>query len=650
MKLTRFAQFLIPLLVSGQALAGLPPTSLKGQLQSSPKTTFNFQAPLNQATQVSGTTSVIETGSDNALVNPRFSGGTTGWTISGGSSSAASSTLTWDSSAAGQTVTSTGVVVTAGDEGKNQAYSASCRFKTASGTATHEIQLTDGTNILARTPITSSTDFTRSTATGTAPSSGSVYLRVISIASNEPSIDAKNCYLGRAEGFNWAQVSQATAYGTLKYAATTNCGPGGWDTTSTSFGNYSADTDCPTPTVTLNASAPATKVPGLTFSSLPPGEYMVVAQSWFRDVTSDANGCYFRLSDGTNTSGQIEAFVSSGLGFANQLVGHFSYSTAQSSLTFQIQAKSDNAANTCRIGADSADLTFQVYRFPTSTDGSLRADQSAASYSGTLVGAGGGWANTSSGSFGAFSVATTSTTLTQLTSRNLTCVAESTKLPAITCALPKGGTYRVSASGTASNGSIGDWGVRVADGSGNTLSGGFIGHSATAGLVTSFSQQGLYLASSSGSATFQLQGTNFGSGTVSLAEAALEPITWTVEQADGVLPQPLIPGSVFSSSTGTRYTETAAVTTSCTATPCTLATNTPGVTSITRAGAGDYTINFATGSFSAAPTCKVTMGSAALTVPLVSSTRTSTAYQFFSRNTSNAGTDNSFDIECSGPH
>lgn len=72
---TTTKRFLVALLIlSGLFLAnigqtGLPPTTLKGLLQSAASVTFNFFTPKNQTTKVTGGT-LIETGNLNLLVNP----------------------------------------------------------------------------------------------------------------------------------------------------------------------------------------------------------------------------------------------------------------------------------------------------------------------------------------------------------------------------------------------------------------------------------------------------------------------------------------------------------------------------------------------------------------------------------------------------
>lgn len=85
---------LIALCFTANSIAGLPPTTLKGQSQSA-VTTFNFQVPASQATKTS-TGTKIETGNGNLLANPSFdhSTVTTGWTCS--NTGTATATITAD--------------------------------------------------------------------------------------------------------------------------------------------------------------------------------------------------------------------------------------------------------------------------------------------------------------------------------------------------------------------------------------------------------------------------------------------------------------------------------------------------------------------------------------------------------------------------
>lgn len=74
-------------------MAGLPPTSLKGQ-EGTKATTFNFEVPNKQATKTS-TGGLIETGNTNLIENPGFEHSTfsTGWTLTAGSSASESSVV-----------------------------------------------------------------------------------------------------------------------------------------------------------------------------------------------------------------------------------------------------------------------------------------------------------------------------------------------------------------------------------------------------------------------------------------------------------------------------------------------------------------------------------------------------------------------------
>jgi hypothetical protein len=84
--------FILIMLATLRANAGLPPTTLGGQQSATKPTTFNFKAPNYQATQIVGTTSLIETGNKNILKEPSFEGTTwnTAWTLSATTSSQAS--------------------------------------------------------------------------------------------------------------------------------------------------------------------------------------------------------------------------------------------------------------------------------------------------------------------------------------------------------------------------------------------------------------------------------------------------------------------------------------------------------------------------------------------------------------------------------
>ncbi len=375
------------LLLTSQAFAGLPPTTLKGQ-GGSKVTTFNFQVPLNQATQVSGVDSLIETGNRNILPNPGFEG-TTGWTASGGATSAINTTAVgtgvngydWDSNSASQTLTGTAVTIPNGLKGKNGV--VSCNIYTVSGSATHLLKAYDGTNDVASGSITSvSGSFVRTSINFVFPSSGTITVRLTSVASNEPEIYVDDCYLGPAVGFNVSQVNQATLLGSAKWPATANC-----EWSQSGAGTFTADTDCTNPSgsgLSGQASAPATKVPGIRFANgLPPGEYLVMAIGSFY-CNNSTNNCVsaISLSDGTNRT-SIQKILGSAIGTTTMaetvsaVVGRFNYTTAQGDTTIQLYSEAVAAGNlfvNANTSSTVSDLQFLVYRFPSSSEIAYRPE------------------------------------------------------------------------------------------------------------------------------------------------------------------------------------------------------------------------------------------------------------------------------------
>jgi hypothetical protein len=224
---------LIAVLGGFAATAGLPPTTLKGQSDATRRTVFHFQAPNSQVTRVAGTTALIETGSGNRLADPGFEGiDTSAWTASGGTFTQTSTAAdigqgaksgSWDSSSSGQTLTSTAIAITSEDGFSAVQGYVSCRFKCDSGTCTHKIQAHDGSSVLAETVISSiTTGFARSAAAFTAPASGTIALRVESVAADEPVLFIDQCWLELTEGANFPGNTAISRIGNLGVRAAPN--------------------------------------------------------------------------------------------------------------------------------------------------------------------------------------------------------------------------------------------------------------------------------------------------------------------------------------------------------------------------------------------------------------------------------------------
>lgn len=173
----------------------------------------------------------------NILTNPGFENGKYGWTASGGATATANTTAKgignygydWDSNSAAQTLVSASVTIPAGLYGKNGL--AYCNIKVPSGSATHTITVNDGTNdlVTAQTLTSYSTGHVIQPITFTMPSSGTIRLKLTSVASNEPEIYIDSCYIGE----NWKVGSGNFVSSWQSWTPT-----GSWSSNTTYAGKY----------------------------------------------------------------------------------------------------------------------------------------------------------------------------------------------------------------------------------------------------------------------------------------------------------------------------------------------------------------------------------------------------------------------------
>lgn len=205
------------LLTASQAIAGLPPTTTKGQSDASKSTTFDFQAPLSQFTKTSGTAALIETRNFNLLKNPGFEATTfsTNWTASGGTFVVGTSTnigtglkgAVFTPSAGSQTVTSDAITIPNGLYGV--AAEVSCFFK--SSATDYVLSAYNGTSNVTSATISASTNFGPQKIVFTMPTSGTIALRIAS-ASAAAALSIDDCYLGYSEaGANSISSNSASA-------------------------------------------------------------------------------------------------------------------------------------------------------------------------------------------------------------------------------------------------------------------------------------------------------------------------------------------------------------------------------------------------------------------------------------------------------
>lgn len=541
----------------------------------------------------------------NLLKNPGFEQGLHYWTKSAGTFTltntaslvgSGNDAAIWAPSASSQTLTSTAVAIPAGLYNRNGV--VSCNFKSA--TSAHLLQAYDGTNILASGTVNNSTSYVRTSVNFIFPSSGNIQLRIVSAASDTFEID--DCYVGGADTYNISQASQATLYGSLKW-------PGGNSLCKWQFvGNYPQDAaavTCTSAVTTGNASAPGTTIPAVVFSTLPAGDFEVIACGGFIAAATNTDTLW-RIYDGTNYSGSLKQWGSTaGTGFygGGCVTGRFSYTTSQSNITFKIRGGDNSGSGTTSFldnRSSNGDMEWYVYKFPSSTDTVFTPAQVANSWA--------GYSNCSGTAFSVTSVsyanfAGATCTLTETNNANFGTVTGSTTLPQITFTPSRAGRYHVCAKAVAVSATSG------ADASLKLWDGTTVVHQADWRVPAANNRLqipvcGVYNATSTASVTLSLQGL-ISSGTLSLSTSnQLGAIYWEIFQIDQQMPMPLIVGAVTSGSSGVERIERAYVANNGT---CSISTQSNGGWTISSTPAnGGCSITIPAGNFSAAPTCTLT--------------------------------------------
>lgn len=307
------------------------------------------------------------------LSNPGFENDTiaTGWTVTTATGANELSTIYEGIHAEKLTYSaSTGDIAQSVTPSTNTAsvnMEASCKVNTSLSTI-QVCALTGGTEDNCQSvPAASAWQYVTTNFVG--PANGtSVGVRVKTSASTTGTVYVDDCYVGPAR--NLSQVSQSQFYGEAVWPAASGCN---WLITQTAFtSDFSANASCTTPTggnLRGNAQAPATKIPGVTFNTLPPGDYLIMARgAFYRGAAASSNTGRFRFYDGT-TASEEQSFYSNitANDFMTPLImGRFTYTTPQSNVTFRIQ--SDSSAAASGIYADNSvngvPLTISVYYYP----------------------------------------------------------------------------------------------------------------------------------------------------------------------------------------------------------------------------------------------------------------------------------------------
>jgi hypothetical protein len=460
-------------------------------------------------------------------------------------------------------------------------------------------------------------------------------------------IQVGNFYWGSAT--NVGSVAQAQLVGTITWAATASCN---WNHTSASYAGFAADTDCPTPTVTGAVTAPGTKIPAAVLSSLSAGDYMFKAIGSFQGVDSSTNNprVAFRFHDGTVAAkgdtmvGTNATAATNTQAYGGVVEGLFSYTTAQSNVTVNIQSILISGTNT-NINVQAIPLTILIYRFPTSSEIAVRADQTAQSWSGYISGVSGGFSMTSATQTD-FSNGTGSPVITTLQSTNFTApTLASGPKPGITFTPPAQKTYQICASVPAFNTTADNYFLYLIDGA--SVVQDYTAHTnASANFQSTFKLCGHFSGGPSSAITAKIQGSST-AGSLSIpSNTNPRVVHWTITDITQSTPAPLLVGSVTSNSTGLERVERATIANSGSAS----ITSQSGswISSVNRSGVGVVDITIASGTFSATPVCSV-LGNNSSGQAWTSSAGSSTAIQVTTANTSGAATDKGFYIICMGP-
>jgi hypothetical protein len=423
--------------------------------------------------------------------------------------------------------------------------------------------------------------------------------------------------------------SQARRIGSIKYAGASSCV---WFTGSTSFGNYSADTDCSNPTVTGIASAPGTKIPAIVLTGAPKGTYYFVATGGFYKAGAVDAAIQYRFSDGTNVSTPGQLYSSTGIGGTHTIAGTIEYTTDQSSVTVNVQGRTGSASNNANIAADVAGVTefsIDVFYFPLSSETVIRAENSDydwTSYTPTFAGMGtvgtvnmfhkrvgdtlfirGSWVN------GTVSATTASITLPN------SLTIDSTKVPVI---------------------------QKVGDGfrSPNTVSGVAVLGTGS-GSVLQFS---LIANASVNPNVAQLGNAIFGSSEAVYIDAAIPITGWSNNGR-----APLLVGSITSNTSGLERIERANITINGASSAINSQSGT-WISSLTNNSSNKQTANLVSGMFSATPTCVCTVqysSASGYNCTIESASTSAVAIQTFDLATPSAAFAASFTVNliCMGP-
>jgi len=447
-----------------------------------------------------------------------------------------------------------------------------------------------------------------------------------STSASAAAISVAKVYVGLAT--NLGSVAQAQLIGQIKVSG---CA-GSWSTTSTSFAAFSAQTGC-TYTVLQgsgNVSAPATNIPGIKFSNIPPGNYVLKYEGTaLSHWVSSAGSAIFQFWDGTNSANessyQGDATTGGPYVGGSGIQQTISYSAPQSNITLSVRGKaSASGAEAWIFGTTSNPGVISVYWYPTQSQQAINSNTTPTYAAKTWFGTG-----ATTNLVGASAAA--STTRTNLSAATLAtytrfgnAVDDASTNYQVTTTLPAG-VYEVKfqgrlaalspASAAAATGCV----FEIYDGTSAVASvyATALPNNYGAGGETVSSIAGYISLASPTTKTFIVRAAkingdnNVNAYCFSSVDSAATMSMLSVTPIGYVLPMPILVGSVTSNSAGSERQERVrfsnGASASCSSTPCTIDSQSGSwITGVTRSATGTYSVAIATGMFTAAPTCVCT--------------------------------------------
>jgi hypothetical protein len=579
-------------LFSQISIAADPPASIKGQSGTKQIPKWNLQVPFNQATNLGGIDSLIETGNMNLLADPGMEApNTSSWVADGGatlSKTTNASDVAFGSRALSMVSIATGqarsiaIAIPEGLKGQN-GY-AQCRIKIPSLNTGSYIYVststTASTNMLAySSTLSSATNYTPLGVNFVFPTSGSVYLWVY--GSSAQTVDVDDCYVGPA--LNISQVSQAKNVVQFTWSGSQTA----THDTDVLF-TWSGATQTRLENFTHSSGVLTATVAGdYVWQFCPRLDYTSGSSSTVRAMIAKA----YKNSSTVPLEGGVSGYIA-GLAQNNINAGGESPSgslgqpppctvgtttlAVGDTLRFKAYQANGSGSNFNWIAG-----ALQINFFPTISQQAVSMNSTPsywAGYHDTTC----SWARTST-SYGDFT-ADASCALVQRTAANISCVATGSVLPGVACAFPKAGVYHVCGTFASYGGAQTNHGFRLWDGTTTIVEAGSVN-----AANDTISLCGIYTLAST-SATFTIQGKSASSSVNIDAVGANSVVEWRIWPLGQNEPMPILAGGVTTGGSGMSRIEHARI--SQASGVYTLQEHSGGITSILKNAEGDVSLFF----------------------------------------------------------